>query len=448
MLPSSREFARTLLLARGTVVRAYGQLIGKGLIEAIKGKGLIVNAPPPLDYSTQSAQMHELMLVDDLSANEILGSAQQPLPVEDVTKAAVPQALLPVKRWRELIIKNCKQLGRTDEIDDLGALDLRQQVCRFLRATRGLNCSPEQISVYTNTDQALDTIARLLIKPNDTAVIEEPGYIGVSKIFAAAGARVIANGIDYGGMMVENLDALATSPKVLYVTPVSQDPTGIVMSEERQDSIIQWAKRNDCLIVEDGWDTDFCHGRPAVPCMQQKAAEQIIYLYSFWKLLFPLSNACFLVVPQRLVPALRRLRAMINRPPISIELSALKDLLAAGEIDNLVAKLQKSYRKRRQALIYSLSMAFEKQIQIAPMSGGTHVLVSFQFAAEKQRVLDAGAECGLKLISLDEYYFDGRVTNQYIVFFTNVSPATVGAQAQLFKERLLGADYMAQRALL
>jgi DNA-binding transcriptional MocR family regulator len=111
--------------------------------------------------------------------------------------------------------------------------------------------------------------------------------------------------------------------------------------------------------------------------------------------------------------------------------------MSASNHHKLVTKLQKSYRKRRQALIYSLSVVFERLIQIAPTGGGTHVMVSFQFAVEKQRVLAIGAECGLKLISLDEYYFDGRVTGQYLIFFTNVSPATIGAQAQHFKDRLL-----------
>ncbi|HEY9732294.1 MAG TPA: PLP-dependent aminotransferase family protein [Drouetiella sp.] len=432
MLPSSREFARFLFVSRGTVVRAYEILTAKGLLKGLKGKGLIVTEAP-----TYAEPQKTTELPSHQGANDFLESQpDEPLAVEDVTKAAVPQALLPSKRWRELVMKHCNELGRTYQIDALGAIELRTAVCRFLNATRGVLCTPDQISVYTNTDQALDTIARLLVQQGDTVVIEEPGYIGVANIFSASGAKIIANRIDDKGMVVDSLSKLKTLPRVLYTTPISQDPTGIVMPDRRQNDLIEWAKRNDCTIVEDSWDTDFWHGRTSALCMQQKAPEQIIYLYSFWKLLFPLSNACFLVVPKRLTPQLRRLRALINRPPISIELMALTDLLASGEIDALAAKLQKSYRKRRQALIFSLSKAFGRTIQVATAGGGTHIIVQFNINSTRENIIKRAKECGLKILSLDDYYFDGRTTNQFVMFFTCVSTATIDEQVQRFKESL------------
>lgn len=433
LLPSSREFAQFLSVSRGTVVRAYDLLTQKELVRGLKGKGLIVTETPS---NVEPPRLSELPRHD--SADAFLNSvSDQPLPVEDVTKAAVPQALLPSRRWRELVMKHCNQLGRTYQIDALGAIELRTAVCRFLAATRGVVCSPEQISVYTNTDQAIDTIARLLIKQGDTVVMEEPGYIGVANIFNAAGAKIISNGIDEHGMAVRNLDAITEKPKVIYATPISQDPTGIVMPDSRQNDLIEWAQRNDCILVEDSWDTDFWHGRAASPCMQQKAPEQIIYLYSFWKLLFPLSNACFLVVPKRLTPQLRRLRALINRPPISIELLALTDLLNKGEIDALAVKLQKSYRKRRQALIFSLSRAFGKGITVAATGGGTHIIVRFNIEQSKEFIIETAKSCGLKMLCLDDYYFDGRTTNQYIIFFTNVSLTTIDDQVEQFRASML-----------
>jgi GntR family transcriptional regulator/MocR family aminotransferase len=442
MLPSSREYARSLLLSRGTVVRAYEILIARGLLQPKKGKGLTVAHPitakaPDGDLSIQQLELVSWVEAADAELDPPTCDKESALAIEDVTKAAVPPSLLPVKRWRELLVKHCNQIGRTYQIDPLGAIDLRRAVCRFLTVTRGVICTPEQISVYTNTDQALDTIARLLVKPNDAVVVEEPGYIGVSKIFAAAGGRVFASGIDDFGISVESLKKLPERPSVLYTTPISQDPTGIVMTDTRQLSLIDWARSKECFIVEDSWDTDFWHGRQSAPCLQQKAPDQVIYLYSFWKLLFPLSNACFLVVPPQLTSRLRHLRAMINRPPISLELLALTDIVSGGEVEALTAKLQKSYRKRRQALVYSLSLAFGKSLEIATTSGGTHIIVRFNFDVDKTQVLETAAKCGLKMISMDDYYFDGRITKQYVVYFTNVPMSSIGDQISSFKKQLV-----------
>jgi GntR family transcriptional regulator/MocR family aminotransferase len=444
MLPSSREYARTLLLSRGTVVRAYEILTTKGFLRSKKGKGLTASRPASAQEASGDVGMQRLDLVSWAEAAKVEPDAfkfeqESALAVEDVTKAAVPSNLLPVKRWRELLVKHCGQIGRTYQIDPLGSIDLRRAVSRFLTVTHGVVCAPEQISVYTNTDQALDTIARLLVRPNDAVVVEEPGYIGVSKIFAAAGGRIFACGIDDFGMSVESLKKLPERPSVLYTTPISQDPTGVLMTESRQLALIDWAKSKECFIVEDSWDTDFWHGRPSAPCVQQKAPEQVIYLYSFWKLLFPLSNACFLVVPPQLTPQLRHLRAMINRPPISLELLALADIVRGGEVEALTAKLQKSYRKRRQALVYSLTLAFGKEVEIATTSGGTHILLRFNFDVDKAQVLEQATACGLKMISMDDYYFDGRATHQYVVYFTNVSISSIGEQVAMFKKQLVAA---------
>lgn len=428
MLPSSRELATDLAIARGTVVRAYELLIAKGLVRVRHGKGYSV---PSVPVSLPTSPIR--LVTKPESALKFKN-----LAVEDITKAAPPKLLLPVKRWRELIIEHCRQLGETYYLDDLGMLDLRRAICRYLTLTRGAICQPEHISVHTNTDQALDTIARLLIRPGESVIVEEPGYIGVSKIFAAAGARIIINGIDADGMIIDNLTGVKTAPKALYTTPISQDPTGIVMSEARQKALIDWSIKSGCYIVEDSWDTDFWHGRPFSPCLQQMAPHRVIYLFSFWKLLFPLSNACFLIVPPELTPALRDLRALINRPPISLEFLALTDLLAEGAIDSLSAKLQKSYRKRRQALIYSLTLAFGKRIQIDPIGGGTQITVRFQPGIGKRRVLAAAAQCGLKMISLDEYYPHGTRTGACLIFFTNLSPATVGEQVDRFEKLCSG----------
>lgn len=430
-LPSSRELARSLFLARGTVVRAYDILRERGLLESVKGKHLTVAASQPAFIVSPESRENESDSLYSLGLSQVAESS-----VEDVMKAAVPRKLLPVKRWRELIIKNCAQVGQVNlnQNEVLGSLDLRKAVCDFLANTRGVVCEPQQVSVYTNTDQAIDTVARLLIKPNDPVVVEEPGYFGAANIFSFAGARVIRNGIDEQGMLIPPSDS---SARLLYATPTSQDPTGIVMSEQRKAALINWAKRNSCIIFEDGWDTDFWHARKPAPCMQQKDPEQIIYLYSFWKVLFPLSNASFLVMPRRLSAQLEEFRSILNRPPISIELIALTDLLKSGEIYSLISKIQKAYRNKRRALTYNLSKTFGESIKILKTGGGTHILVSFNPAKQKRLVLESVRECGLKFISMDDYYSDKRSTGCFVIFFTHIDLDTVAEQVQRFAALLM-----------
>jgi DNA-binding transcriptional MocR family regulator len=81
-----------------------------------------------------------------------------------------------------------------------------------------------------------------------------------------------------------------------------------------------------------------------------------------------------------------------------------------------------------------LSLVFGSRIQIDPVGGGTQIAVRFQMEIAKERLLAIAAQCHLKMISLDEYYFDGRQTETYLIFFTNVASATIGEQLERFKE--------------
>src|SRR5262249_32060527 len=98
-----------------------------------------------------------------------------------------------------------------------GLLQLKQVLCDYLRYSRAVNCKPEQIIITAGAAQALDLISRALINPGDSAIIEEPGYLGMRQILAALGADLITCPVDEEGIKVSELTRhIKPAIKLLY----------------------------------------------------------------------------------------------------------------------------------------------------------------------------------------------------------------------------------------
>src|SRR5262249_30236586 len=145
---------------------------------------------------------------------------------------------------------------------------------------------------------ALSILCRALLDGGDAAVIEEPGFGGIRDICVAQGSNLEPIAVDHDGLVTSKLFSLATQARLIYVTPTHQDPTGAVLAMERRQELLKWAGRNNAWILEDDYDAHFNYeSRPLPPLAALDGEGRVVYLGSFWKVLYPLTLVGFAVVP-------------------------------------------------------------------------------------------------------------------------------------------------------
>src|SRR5690606_13928869 len=137
--------------------------------------------------------------------------------------------------------------------DPAGEPALRELIAAYLRRSRGLSCSAEQLVITTGAQQAISLCAQLLLQPGDGVAVENPGYRAAGHTFAVAGANVRGVPVDDEGLDCERLTQL-TDCRLAYVTPAHQYPTGVTMSLARRLSLLAWAGRQGGWIIEDDYD--------------------------------------------------------------------------------------------------------------------------------------------------------------------------------------------------
>lgn len=433
-LPPSRELADSLGVARGTVVKAYDDLIAQGYLESLTGSSTFVSrrgmiernaqkeierlrkAPAPSVEKGLSSEARHLM---SMSLSEGIAGNQ-----EELNFGAPPSGMLPLAQWKEAVVKQCR-LHQPHHFhcapETLGHYRLRVEVASYLTRSKGLNCQPEQVIVFPGSQQALSYVARILIDSGDTVVVENPGYGLARDHFKERGANVVAVDIDRDGIRVSEMEALAERVKLAYVTPSFHDPTGTIMSMDRRTALLSWASSNDAYLVEDAWDSDYVYVNPPLPSLQGLDKEhRVIYLYSFWKVLYPLTTVGCAVVPPHLVPVFDRVKFMTERQFPVLEHHALSEFLRDGGLVKHERKTKPVYEKRRKALTEALFSEFKTDIEVPRQSAGLHLCVRFVPRLLAKGLVEAARRAGFPMMSTAPYYAGPAREGEYLVPFAGV----------------------------
>jgi len=240
-LPSSRVLAKDLGVGRNTVIAAYDQLALEGFIDIARGTrplvaGLPAYSPPPRQADRQGEST--------LSARGRMMS-EQPFhhgqPGITAFHPGLPDAdNFPFNTWSKLLTRRTK-LARSDLFGSYyitGYPPLCEAIARYLAASRGVICQPDQVIITNGAQAAFDVLGRLLTDPGDAVWMEEPGYYGAAAAFLSAGARLLPLSVTDGGWALE---PPAAQPRAIFVTPSCHHPLGITMPMDQRLNLIRMA---------------------------------------------------------------------------------------------------------------------------------------------------------------------------------------------------------------
>ncbi len=240
-LPSERDLASELQVSRTTVTSAYERLRDEGYLVSRQGSGSWTALPAAPSGGTG-------ILMPGLVSAELLDlavAAPGPPPgaLEQATASAaarLPQELADVRRLSP------------HGYYPAGLPELRARIAeRFTQ--RGVATSAEQILVSSGAQGAIHLLAGRLLSPGDVVLVEQPTYPNGLEAFRRTGARLVPLPVTTAGwdldLLAETLAAVR--PRVAYLQPDFQNPTGVLMSEVERERLVAVARRSGTLLIID-----------------------------------------------------------------------------------------------------------------------------------------------------------------------------------------------------
>jgi GntR family transcriptional regulator/MocR family aminotransferase len=305
--------------------------------------------------------------------------------------------------------------------DLFGRIELRRAIAGYLCRSKGLNCSEEQVIIFSQTQNALNVLCRLLLNTGDRIAIEEPGFGGIKNVVFPQDIQLCPVQVDDEGMKITDGIETIAPVQLIYVTAAHQDPTGITMSLRRREELLDNAHRQRAWIVEDDFDSDYYYGKNAeLPLSTLDPIGLVIHMGSFWKTLYPLTNLGYLVVPPSLLPLMRAAKSITEPNAASIEHLALADLISEGYLERHIRRTTKIYGRRRSQLLLNLKKVFGQSVEITKQSAGTHQLVRFDGPWDETLIAEQAASAGLGLESSRKYYLQEHKEKEFLLEFASV----------------------------
>jgi GntR family transcriptional regulator/MocR family aminotransferase len=405
-LPSSRDLTHDLQLSRNTVVAALNQLIAEGYLNSRVGSGTFVSSSVPSVDAKRSRSVHhqpEKLSQRGLALSNTFCAAD--LEVQPFTPGIADFSAFPIALWQRLQNKHWRMTypDMLDYSSSGGYGPLRRAIADYLRVFRSVPVDIEQVIVTSGTQESLGLCAQLLADPNDTVWIEDPAYWGAVKAFMATGLRLHGVHVDGHGIAPQAKDN-AHPPKLIYVTPSHQYPTGAVMSLERRHQLLALAREHKAWVLEDDYDSEFRFSGPPISSLAGLDTHgQVIYLGSFSKVLYPGLKLGYMVVPKNLAVAFKRAHYDLNRPGQMPLQAALAEFIDMGHFASALRKARQSYGQRRQTLLAALQPCLGPHARITGAEQGLHLCLRLPDALNDKALAQQLRQLGLITRPLSGY---------------------------------------------
>ncbi len=430
-LPAARTMAADLKVSRITVEAAYAQLVAEGYVRRRVGDGTFVDidvAPRPAVHTPSRTRSHGREPWSTRGSRIVgRGGCVDPTTVKPFSAGLPDLGEFPVEIWRRLTARELRAdagavLGYGDPA---GEPALRSAIASYLAQSRGVRCTPDQVLVLTSSQQALYLIATILTDPGDHVWIEDPGYRGAQTALAAMGAHLVPMRLDGEGAVPP--ESGAAPPRLLYVTPSHQYPTGVTLSLPRRLALLEIARRHGAWLIEDDYDSEFQYDARPLPAMQGLDAHgRVIYIGTFTKVLFPALRLAYVVLPRTLVSGFITARTTHDGHSARVSQRVTAAFMSEGHFAAHLRRMRRLYQQRRDILLDELGRRLAAWCRPFGTAAGLQLTVRLPRGRERE-LTRAAARAGVETPGLRGLYLSRPPLDGWILGFSALSEDAIVA---------------------
>ncbi|UZE95335.1 MocR-like pyridoxine biosynthesis transcription factor PdxR [Alkalimarinus alittae] len=428
-LPSSRRLAAELNISRNTVTIVLDQLKSEGFLEGIQGKGVFVAPDLPTDISGPSkvnwghkGPLPELSEFGVYLNKTPLTEHGKILPF---TPGIPDIASFPQKSWLQIQRRHQSRINLMGYDGNQGYGPLREALSEYLKLSRGVRCTPQQIIITQGAQQAISLCAQVLLNEGDSVLVENPGYMGARKAFLARRAKLIScpmgeNGIDLDALQ-KNKNINARQPKLMYVTPTHQYPLGGILPASQRLKLLDWASQQHTWLIEDDYDSEFHYFHKPIAALQGMAEETpVIYMGSFSKTLFPALRLGYLVVPEPLAKVFIKAKSFMGGESPLLTQAVVADFIGEGHFIRHLRKMRLLYQDKWQHLNSLLNNELSEQVRPILQSAGMHLAIEIP-NIDDQTLKQLFQQQGFGSSALSSYFNENPTMTGLVLGFANTT---------------------------
>jgi len=358
---------------------------------------------------------------------ELLKITQRPEVISFAGGLPAPE-FFPIDEVQRASAKVLAEQGRTalQYSSTEGYLPLREFLAADLKR-HGIVAGPENVLLTSGSQQALDLIGKLLIDPGDLVVVESPTYVGGLQAFNLYEAEYWGVPVDDEGLQTDMLEeALKARPKLLYILPNFQNPSGVSMSLRRRQKLVSLAAEYGIPVVEDDPYSELRYEGEPIPPLLRLSQENVIYLNTFSKTLSPGLRLGWIVAPAEVITKLVQLKQGTDLHTSGFNQMIAYEIASSGFLEGHVNQLRDVYRERRNVMLEALKEFFPLEAAWTHPQGGMFLWITMPAGIDCRDLLSAAVKDNVAFVPGNSFFPDAESNSRHMrLNFSNATPERI-----------------------
>jgi 2-aminoadipate transaminase len=306
-----------------------------------------------------------------------------------------------------------------------------------IMASRGVACTPDRLTVTNGSQQGLDLVARVLLDPGDVVLVELPSYTGAIAAFRSVGADLVGVEQDADGLNLDALDRTLVrlrtdgrTVKCLYVVPNFQNPTGLLVGLQKRTQLLEWATRQQLLIVEDDpyrdlYFEDVTREAETRPIAADDHDGRVIYLSSFSKTLAPGLRVAWLHAAPALMAKFEIAKQASDLCNSGLAQQIVDQSIRRGVLAAQLPLLRQHYQAQRDVMVAALGDAFGSALTWAQPRGGFFLWATLNGPVDGDALLPFAQARGVIYVCGSAFFVSGTERRHIRLSFSAPTPERI-----------------------
>jgi 2-aminoadipate transaminase len=292
---------------------------------------------------------------------------------------------------------------------------------------QGFQVDDDNIQVTAGSQQGLDLVGRLFLEPGSVVITEIPTYLGALQAFNFYGAKYVSVPMDDDGVLIDQLEEKVreSKPRIIYIVPNFQNPSGITLSEERRHQLVEIAKRYKVPIVEDNPYGELRYAGKEVPSIQSIGGDHVIQLQTFSKIISPGLRIGWISASKEVMALIERVKQATDLHTNTFCQYVIAEYAKDGSLDRHIEELKVAYSERRQVMLDAMEEHFPEEVNWTRPEGGLFLWVTLPQGMNSARLLDKAVEKKVAYVPGSPFYAQTKGENTMRLNFSNASPEMI-----------------------
>lgn len=308
-----------------------------------------------------------------------------------------------------------------------GYKPLRQFISNRYKQIYNLDIPFDEILITSGSQQALDFISKTFLDPNDTVIVEEPSYLGAIQTFNSYEANLITVELNEDGINCDELQNKINlyNPKLIYVIPNFQNPSGVSYSEENRIKFMEIVKNHNVIVVEDDPYGELYFSPQSQLHLKSLLPDQVILMGSFSKTISPGLRLGWVCAPKKIYKNLFTCKEASDLHSSYLDQRIIYQYLVDNSYDKHLSTIRELYSSKQKLMLNSIKKYFPEEIKVFPSNGGMFLWVVLPDYISSLDLFYESVKHKVVFVPGDPFYVSRKHVNAFRLNFSNASSENI-----------------------